>query len=104
MAQTYAESFPELASIYLEDSWVLGVDARPEGLTFALDAVLTPEHPSYRGAQPGEQHDYRRASLVLAGSQLDYRPSRQPGSVDATGEVDFGNIDSWVVDEQGWSR
>jgi hypothetical protein len=104
MAQSYEQSFPELASVYLEDSWVLAAGVRPEGLTFELDAVLTPEHAGYKGALQGEQHDYRRARLVLEASQLDYRPSSAPGATDANGEVDLGNIDSWVVDELGWSR
>jgi hypothetical protein len=48
--QSYAE-FPELAHVYLEDSYVLEIRETEASVTFVLDAVLTPGHPGW--AEPG---------------------------------------------------
>jgi hypothetical protein len=91
----YSESVPALKDIYLEDSYVLAIHERPEELRFDLDAVLTETHPRWTKPQADEQYAYLRMSLVFA------RPRRVEWvrkSVrefrDATGEIDYGNIDS----------
>lgn len=43
----YHEAFSDLASVYLEDSWVLELAPHDDGLALRLDAVLTSEHPLY---------------------------------------------------------
>lgn len=98
--QTYDQAFPALAGIYLEDSWVLDVQADAGRLVFQLDAVLTPEHPAYRPPVPGQHHCYRTGHLVIhcpvpvALERSTQRPAR-----DATGELDFGHIDAFVPDD-----
>ena len=72
-------------------------------VAFQLDAVLLEEHPGYAGPRPGEQHDYRRATLVIEGPGLEVELSGLPPAQDASGATDLGNIDSWMVDEGGWS-
>lgn len=79
----------------LEDSWVLDVSLNGEVVTFDLDAVLTGDHPAYVGARTGEQYDYRRSTLSLTGAYRFERSNARP-STDATGTLDFGNIDSFV--------
>ena len=64
MERAYSGAFESLRDVYLEDSWVLAIQPSSPSLAFDLDVVLTPSHPNYRGARPGEQHDYRRARLV----------------------------------------
>jgi hypothetical protein len=88
---------PGLEHIYLEDSYVLDIVARSGWVTFVLDLVLTPGHPSYRPPQPSEQHCYRRAELAFEGVRtLLWRHSQLPPARDATGETDLGSIDSFV--------
>jgi hypothetical protein len=101
---TYYQAFPELSGTYLEDSWVLSVSVENEEVTFDLDLVLTPEDPSYHPPQRGEQHCYVRASLVISSPEgLTFNRSEAPPAVDASGEKDFGNIDSFTnVGEDRW--
>lgn len=96
-AKRYEVAFPDLANIYLEDSWVLDVHVSLSTLIFTLDAVLTPNHSAYRPPEPGQAHCYRRATLRLeSDSAIHFRPSQTPAAVDAHGESDHGNIDTFL--------
>jgi hypothetical protein len=46
-------SFPGLAGVYLEDSYVLDISETAGQVVFRLDAVVTPEHQAYRSPHPG---------------------------------------------------
>jgi hypothetical protein len=96
--KSYAE-FPELAHVYLEDSYVLDIRETEDSLTFVLDAVLTPGHPAYTQPPPEEQHCYVSATLTLA-EATEIRWLRRSGRSyrDATGETDLGNIDRLVLE------
>lgn len=103
VSSNYADAFPPLADIYLEDSWVLSVLPSAQMVAFELEAVLTETHPDYAGPRPGEQYDYRRATLVVEGEHVEVELSGLVPAQDASGSTDLGNIDSWTVDEGGWS-
>lgn len=91
-----------LSGIFLEESWVLGITAVPAKLSFHLDAVLTPDHPEYHPPAPGEQYCYRDGVLEFRGvSRLVWSVSVIRPAVDASGERDFGNIDSFEWDDAG---
>lgn len=97
---TYA-SLPELAGVYLEDSYVLTIDEAPRRFSFTLDAVLTPEHPRYHPPVPGEQYCYARADLTFDDvAEVVWLSRSAVGFTDATGEHDVGNIDSLTVEGQ----
>jgi hypothetical protein len=87
---------------YLEDSYVLAISERDRNLAFELEAVLTPSHPEYRPPPPTEQHCYRNAHLVFQDVR-DIRWQRKCGNsfVDAQGERDLGNIDSFLIFPDG---
>lgn len=52
---------------------------------------------------PGEQYCYRRGEVTFQGvSELEWRRQGQPPARDATGEEDYGGIDSFVRDEDGY--
>lgn len=95
IVQSYTE-FPDLARVYLEDSYVLGIqDNSGDTLTFAIEAVLTPRHPDYRPPAPAEQRCYRDAQLVLGpATAIRWIHRTHAAYTDATGETDLGNIDS----------
>jgi hypothetical protein len=86
---------PALPGIYLEDSYVLEIREQPTGITFSLEAVLTPDNPSYHAPKPGEQYCYARGELIfedVSGIEWISRSSRI--YTDADNEEDLGNIDS----------
>lgn len=53
-------SIPELADVYLEDSWVLSISAQPGLLVLVIDVE---RHPAYRTPAADEQYCYRRGIL-----------------------------------------
>lgn len=100
---SYYEAFASLRGTYLEDSWVLEVQASERECTFRLDLVLTHEHAAYKPPKPGEQHCYAPATLRISTNEaLSFQPGQGQPASDATGEVDYGNIDTFdPVDWEG---
>ncbi|CRK50433.1 conserved hypothetical protein [Rhodococcus sp. RD6.2] len=97
---TYAD-LPELVGVYLEDSYVLSIEAAPHRFSFTLDAVLRSEHPRYHPPVPGEQYCYARAELTFDDvTELVWLSRTAVGFTYATGEPDVGNIDSLTVETQ----
>jgi hypothetical protein len=87
--------FPDLANIYLEDSFVLAINETPTSLSFRLDAVLTQSHPRYHDPRPDEAHCYADAVLTIAdATKIEWITRSTQTYRDATGEEDLGNIDS----------
>lgn len=95
MTRPYS-GLPDLADIYLEDSWVLDVRATPGVVAFTVEFVLTADHPDYSSARPGEQYCYRVGELRFDGvTQLRWTGQGNPPATDASGERDYGHIDSF---------
>jgi hypothetical protein len=87
-------SLEPLAEIYLEDSWILAIEARPGSLTFKIDMVLTERHPLYHPRLPGEQYSYWVGTLEFSGvTELTWTNQDAQPSLDANGTLDYGNID-----------
>lgn len=85
--------------MYLPDSWVLAVETDASSyVSFLLEAALQPEHPLYYSPpHPGEQYAYARLRWRLTGRvHWNEGPSLDHPACDASGEFDFGNIDSWI--------
>jgi hypothetical protein len=97
-------SLAGLEEIYLEDSWVLGVHVSPTAVTFDIDFVLTERHPEYRQPRVDEQHCYRRGKLVFRkASKVNWVDRGHPPATDANGEIDYGNIDTFVYEGPEYS-
>jgi hypothetical protein len=93
------KTFPGLAGVFLEDSYVLGISESPEQLIFHLDAVLTPEHSAYHSPRPGEHYCYAKGSLVFPDvTRVVWLRRNSSHYTDASGEEDLGNIDILTVD------
>lgn len=93
----YYEAFSDLAGVVLEDSWVLDVAPGAHGVAIRLEVALTPEHSRYGAPRPGEQHCYRMGWLSVRGEGvIDVRLSGNRPAIDATGERDFGHVDTFV--------
>jgi hypothetical protein len=105
------ERFPDLAGVYLEDSFVLKICDSGGELVFRLDAVLTSENPAYHEPRPGEYYCYADGRLIFADATgIDWINRSDGHYNDATGEVDLGNIDNLTMDgeafvvEGDWGR
>ena len=87
--------FANLAQVYLEDSYVLAINERPDAVAFTLDLVLTPGHARYHAPPPDEQYCYADAVLTIGGAaRIDWITRSGRTYRDAAGEEDLGNIDS----------
>lgn len=94
------ETLAGLEHLYLEDSWGLGVYQSATALTFDLEAVITEEHPYWRPPKPGEQYTYRRIALLFPGVRsIQWLSRGGPPATDASGEQDWGDIHSFIVDD-----
>jgi hypothetical protein len=92
----------QLRELVLEESYVLGITAIPGEVTFELDVVLAPGHAQYSPPTQGEQCCFRRGFLSFkVVTRLVWSNSGSPPAVDASGEADYGHIDSFEWDEAG---
>lgn len=94
-----------LQDVYLEDSWILSMNASPGRLEVLLDFVLRESHPDYSNPKPGEQYCYKRGSLVFSSvSELHWTAQRTARpSTDASGEIDYGSLDVLEFKDNVWS-
>ena len=87
MMRSYTE-LPGLAAVVLEDSYVLGIEARPGTLIFAMEYVLAVDHEQFTAPPPGKQYVPRRGTSTsdLRSVPNDGSSSRtQPGPVAVSG-------------------
>ncbi|MFI5719826.1 hypothetical protein [Nocardia sp. NPDC051750] len=92
--------FDSLKGVYLEDSYVLEISESPGKLEFRLYAVLTPDSPLYKPPKPDAQYCYARGKLEFENvSRIVWDERSFQQYRDATGEVDYGNIDSLITYE-----
>jgi hypothetical protein len=92
-------SVTPLANLVLEESWVLRIIALPGQVEYDVEFVLSPFHPDYVPPRDGEMFCYRKGRLLFgAVSDLRWSGQGEAPARDASGELDFGNIDSMVVD------
>jgi hypothetical protein len=98
MKRPYTD-LPGLSDVYLEDSFVLAVEATPGLLRFTLDVVLTPSHRQYSEPKQDEQNCYARGALLFSEvSHLTWTGQGVPLAVDASGEIDYGGVDLFEWD------
>lgn len=93
-----------LSHLYLEDSYVLGIQESPGRLVFRMEFVLQETHPEYEVPGPEVQYCYRRGELVFESvSDISWSRRGSVPAVDATGEIDLGNIDA-LLNKEGRFR
>ncbi len=67
------------------------------GVAIRLEVALTPGALAIWSAEAGEQHCYRMGWLSVRGEGvIDVRLSGNRPAIDATGERDFGHVDTFV--------
>lgn len=90
-------NIPDLENTYLEDSFVLKVIENKRELIFYLDVVLTEEHPFYFLPKVDEPYCYKKAQLIFSNCyKIDWIKKTFTVSIDANGEIDYGNIDTFT--------
>ncbi len=85
----------ELADVNLEDSYVLDIiQTGDTQFRFVLDLVLTETHPAYTPPAPDQQYCYHLGELVFHGVRhIHWLRHTLHAYHDASGAVDYGNID-----------
>ncbi len=95
---------PGFEYLYLEDSWVTGIQVTPAQLEIEVDLVLREEHSAYAIPTPGEQYCYRAGTIRFTGvSALRWEGQGRVAAVDAAGEQDYGSIDTFDHDGNGYA-
>src|SRR5215213_7505696 len=95
------QALPSLSNLYLEDSYVLALEPTAQRVVLTVEAVLISAHPHYHPPGPNEQYCYERGQLIFPNvRQLRWIASTRQPSIDASGELDYGNIDVFYG-EQG---
>ncbi|MEG3894755.1 MULTISPECIES: hypothetical protein [unclassified Microcoleus] len=89
--------FPGFENIYLEDSYVLSINAKTS-IQILLEAVVTENHSLYTQPLPGEQYCYRRMTVNFPHPQTyDLVLNNISAIADPDGSVDYGNIDDFFM-------
>ncbi|WP_433159652.1 hypothetical protein [Kribbella sp. CA-247076] len=93
------EDMPGFEHFVLEESFVLDVAAKPGSVKFRLEVVLTPDHPKYVAPGPDSYLCYRDGRLEFDGvTELEWTGQGAPPATDASGETDYGHIDTMTWD------
>lgn len=94
---------PGLATVYLEDSYVLDIVEEPGSFSFTMEFVLTKNHPRYHEPRAGEMYCYERGRLTFTDvSHVEWLERSQQTYTDAAGEQDLGNIDYLKQENDHW--
>ncbi|UKA51968.1 hypothetical protein LFT48_04390 [Arthrobacter sp. FW305-123] len=90
-----------LSEYYLEDSFVLDLQATPGRFSIVLDFVLREGHLQYASPLPGEQCCYRKGRLVFSGvKDISWSgQGRIKATIDANDEIDYCGIDSFTIED-----
>ncbi|WJV44614.1 hypothetical protein [Streptomyces flavofungini] len=97
------QDLPGFEHVYLEDSWVLNIEARPGVLTMLLEVHLLPDHPEHQAPPPGKWACYRKATLVFQEvGDLHWTGQGALPTTDPDGTRDFGNVDALIGTALGY--
>jgi hypothetical protein len=97
--RAYTE-IPELEHFVLEESWVLDISSSPGGLTIRIDLVFDKDHPELKPAPAGDVYYTRQGVLSFDGARrLEWTDQGTHPSRDASGEGDYGHIDSMLWED-----
>jgi hypothetical protein len=97
---------PGLEAVYLEDSFVTRLIESDREISFLLDLVLRESHPRYSPPKSDERYCFRPAKLTFANPRRvtwERKDLDRPG-IDASGEIDYGNIDWMYALDRGTYR
>lgn len=91
--------FEGFQNVYLEDSFVLEIRESQNEFLLMLEVVLTEKHPLYRSPTPSEMYCYKFAVIDFPNvKKIDWEVKNSSKYLDANGESDLGNIDSFFFE------
>lgn len=103
MTHPYYE-MPGFGDVYLEDSWVLGVEVAPRTVDFSVSVVLRESHPRYSPPPPDKQYCYRPGQVRFGGvRRVTWDMTGIYVGTDPDGSIDYGNFDRFVVDKDRYT-
>lgn len=89
--------------IYLEDSFVLGIEESENQVSFTVEMVLTEEHPMYSPPHNGEQYCYKKGKIIFQELKaVKWLNRNMQPFTDANNSEDYGNIDSFQSSSEGY--
>ncbi len=92
-------NFEGFENFYLEDSYVLEIKVGSETIEILIDAVLTEQHSLYTNPKANEQYCCKKIVIhFLNAETISWIERRMIPSTDANGEIDFGNIDEFYLE------
>ena len=92
------DAWADFSQIYLEDSFVLDVRITAYTVELLVELVLLEQHPLYNTPKSGEQHSYRRGRIIFpSATDVHWQHRKVRQYRDPDGELDFGNIDTFVL-------
>lgn len=87
----------EIKNLYLEDSFVLSIDEFEGEIVLSMDFVLNENHPLYSAPSSEENYCYRKGKIKFTEPKVVRWIKRNENrTTDLNGEVDFGNIDTFI--------
>ena len=99
MPRTSYEELSGFEDVYLEDSYLLGIDEEAQSLVLTVELVLRETHELYQPPKVDEQYCYRRARIVFDDvRELRWVKKRLQPVPGPDEPPDFGNID-WLFIE-----
>lgn len=89
--------------IYLEDSFVLGIEESEDGLSFIVEMVLTENHPLYTTPNASEQYCYKKGKIIFQECKsVEWLNKNTQPFTDVDDSEDYGNIDSFTLSSEGY--
>lgn len=94
-------SIPGLEYIYLEGSYVLSIEEKEDRVIFFMDFVLQENHPEYEPPDDNEMmYCFKRGKIqFIRPSKIKWHDTNLNPLTDASGEIDYGNIDEFIVSD-----
>lgn len=93
-----------LDCLYLEDSYVLGIEADKTSAVFTVEFVLTEKHSNYSTPKNGQKYCYKKGKLKFENCEkVEWSKVNHVRNVDKNLEIDMGNIDVFTFDEKKYS-
>jgi len=93
----------DFKDIYLEDSYVLGIEESDTEFIFIVEMVLKENHPRYTSPNPGEQYCYKKGKIVFQELEsIEWISRNTQLFTDANDSEDYGNIDLFNLSIEGY--
>ncbi len=93
------EKFEGFENVFLEDSFVLDLKITPLTFIIDLEIILAESHSLYTKPLKNELYCYRKAQIsFLNVESVIWTNKISKAFTDATGEIDFGNIDEFILE------